>query len=277
MTTTTAPVLSPMSGARSRFLNQRTVLGKYAADYYRDDTTGAIFVNAPHWLDEAYSSAIAVTDTGILMRNANNTKVVSRALATSPHAVSRGVDLGGGYGLFVRGMRDAGFPFYWSDKYAENLVARGFEAAPGSYETACAFEVLEHLENPLAFLRDQQAAYHFHTCFFSATCVDENEIPNQDWPYWSLETGQHISFFSKRSLEWMARELSMQLYHIDHDVFCFSKFAWANQSKPKTMTLTQKFNRKLNALAQKKTPPRQSLTQIDNAQMAKTLRAAQGK
>jgi hypothetical protein len=274
LTNSASPVAqSPMSGAFSRLLYRQTVLGKYVADYYFDDASGTIFVNAPHWLDEAYGSAIAVTDTGILSRNGNNIRIVSRALADNPHVVNRGIDLGGGYGFFVRGMRDVGVPFYWSDKYAENLVARGFEAAPGSYEIACVFEVLEHLENPLAFLREQQAAFQFHTCFFSATCFEEGNIPDQDWAYWSFETGQHISFFSKRSLEWMARELSMQLYHIEHDVFCFSTVAWDHHTKPKT--LSQKLGKKFKAFGRKKAPPRQSLMQSDNAQMVQRLRATQ--
>ncbi len=273
--TPTAPLAAqaPMSGASSRFLTRRTVLGKYAADYYFDEASGSIFVNKPHWLEEAYGSAIAVTDTGILSRNGDNIKFVSRALSENPNTFHRGVDLGGGYGLFVRGMRDVGVPFYWSDKYAQNLVARGFEAAPGAYEIACAFEVLEHLENPLAFLLEQQAAYQFHTCFFSATCFEEGNIPDQDWAYWSFETGQHISFFSQRSLEWMARELTMQLYHIEGNVFCFSTLAWANQSKVKT--LAHKLRRHLKKFTQNEKPVRKSLTHSDNEQMAKSLRAIQ--
>jgi hypothetical protein len=62
---------------------------------------------------------------------------------------SRFVDYGGGYGMFVRLMRDKGFDFYRSDKYAKNLFAKQFEASETiSYDLLTAFEVFEHLVNP---------------------------------------------------------------------------------------------------------------------------------
>lgn len=216
---------SPMSGARSRFLFRHTVLGHHVAEYYLDESIGYIFVKSPHWLDEAYSDAIAITDTGCLARNRRNVEIVSRALAIAGRA-PRGVDLGGGYGLFVRGMRDAGYDFSWTDKYATNLFAIGFEAAPGAYPCAAAFEVLEHLENPLVFLEDAKRTYQSDLIFVSATLFDPTRPPDLEWWYWAFETGQHISFFSCQSLEWMAQRLGMQLVHIRDDVYVFSSHAW---------------------------------------------------
>jgi hypothetical protein len=37
------------------------------------------------------------------------------------------VDYAGGYGVFVRLMRDVGFDFQWYDKYTQNLFSAGFE------------------------------------------------------------------------------------------------------------------------------------------------------
>ena len=45
------------------------VLAKYQADYEVCDSCGFLRVDKPHWLDEAYSSAIAAADTGLVMRN----------------------------------------------------------------------------------------------------------------------------------------------------------------------------------------------------------------
>src|SRR5262249_38212001 len=131
---------SPMTGAKSRLLFRHKVLGKYDAEYYIDGTIGYVFANRPLWLNEAYTSAITSTDTGCLARNVRNVKLISQALAQEQFN-GRGVDLGGGHGLFVRGMRDAGYNFYWADKYAANHFARGFEAKPGKFECAAAFEV----------------------------------------------------------------------------------------------------------------------------------------
>jgi hypothetical protein len=42
-------------------------------------------------------------------------------------ANNRFIDYGGGYGLFVRLMRDAGFDYYWFDKFCDNVLSKGFE------------------------------------------------------------------------------------------------------------------------------------------------------
>jgi hypothetical protein len=219
--------ISPMSGNPSRVLFEHQVLGKYQAEYCYDEKIGYIFVRRPHWLGEAYSEAVSSLDTGILARNLVNSETISRCLLAQPR-VRNGVDLGAGYGLFVRAMRDVGFNFYWSDKYASNLLARGFEAEPGTkYDVAVAFEVLEHVHNPVEFLGDARNEFKFETCFFSATCFDEQRIPGKDWWYWVFDSGQHISFFSKRSLLWMAEQLGMRLCHISGDVFAFSNLEWS--------------------------------------------------
>src|SRR5258708_34676094 len=123
------PYPSPITGHPSRWLFQHKVLGQYRADYYYDEKIGYIFARQPHWLEEAYSEAISSLDTGVLARNWANISTISRCLSKNRHhKVANGIDLGAGYGLFVRGMRDIGVDFYWSDKYSPNLLARGFEA-----------------------------------------------------------------------------------------------------------------------------------------------------
>lgn len=218
--------ISPISGAPSRFIFQHKVLGKYDARYFLDDSTGYIFAEKPFWLKEAYSQAIADTDTGILNRNNRNVEIVSHCLAANRYELKRGIDLGGGYGLFVRGMRDAGFEFFWTDRYADNLVAKGFEAAPGRYDVAVAFEVLEHLENPLEFVKENFERFGCTTLFFSATCFDEADLPDTNWWYWAFETGQHIGFVSERTLHWMAKEIGMRLWPVRDDVYAFTSLEW---------------------------------------------------
>ena len=45
------------------------VLGKYPAHYEVCKNCGFLRAQEPHWLDEAYSCAIAAADTGLVMRN----------------------------------------------------------------------------------------------------------------------------------------------------------------------------------------------------------------
>lgn len=240
---------SPLTGAEGRKLFDHKVLGRHTAGYHLDPDSGLIWVPDPHWLDEAYSDAIGLTDTGIMARNLSTISMVSMVMRANGLQNARGIDLGAGYGLFVRGIRDEGLDFFWSDAYAENLVARGFEADEGPFDVAVAFEVLEHLPDPLGFLMDARERYGVNTIFFSATCFDEQAIPDQSWWYWAFESGQHISFFSRRCLEFIAQKLDLHLVHLKGDLFAFtdqSDLSWPGRFKRyqlrrahKTDTLTQ--------------------------------------
>jgi hypothetical protein len=214
---------SPLTGQEGKFLFEAKVIGRHPARYFLDESCGYIWVDSPTWLDEAYSDAIALTDTGIVMRNLGNIETISMTMWANGLQNKKGVDIGGGYGLLVRGLRDIGVDFYWSDPYAENLLARGFEAEAGaSYQVATAFEVLEHLPNPLSHLEAARSDFGFDTVFFSATCFDPKNIPGLDWWYWAFETGQHISFFSENCLDFMAQKLGMKKVHIRGEIYAFT-------------------------------------------------------
>ncbi|RBW53685.1 class I SAM-dependent methyltransferase [Ruegeria sp. A3M17] len=213
---------SPITGQLGVLLFESEVIGRHPAKYFLDESCGYIWVENPTWLEEAYSDAIALTDTGIVARNLSNLRRVSTAMRANGLADARGIDIGGGYGLFVRGLRDIGLNFHWSDPYAENLLARGFEADDGTYAVATAFEVLEHLPDPLSYIKEARTKFDFETLFFSATCFDPKDLPPRDWWYWAFETGQHISFFSEQSLDYMAEQLEMQKVHLRGDLYAFT-------------------------------------------------------
>ena len=265
-------VVSPMSGSAARFLFKHLVLRKHVAKYFYDEQIGYIFAWQPNWLDEAYSEAISLLDTGVLARNLGNIDTISRCLANNQDRFINGVDIGAGYGLFVRGMRDIGFDFYWSDKYSENLLARGFAAKDEQYSVAVAFEVLEHLPNPIEFLQESRRKFRFHTCFFSATCFDENNLPDTDWWYWAFEGGQHISFFSKRALLWMAEQMGMSLWHIERDVFAFSKLEW-KVDRDRARLWKRIYRRVSRRLFPHQVETRESLTWSDHLKLRDKLRS----
>ena len=187
------------------------VLHRHEVAYYRCATCGLVQTEKPYWLDEAYSDAIALGDTGLVSRN------ISIALRLTPLLqilVGRGgryLDVAGGYGMLVRLMRDFGFDYWWYDKYCANLLAKGFEATKPSaiYNVVTAFEVLEHVEDPCAFITDSLDQHRCDTLIFSTELYAGEHAPNPGWWYYALEGGQHISFFQRRTLQKMADRLGL--------------------------------------------------------------------
>ncbi len=251
--------ISPLTGKPGEFLFEAQVIGRHKAQYFLDRSCGYIWVDNPVWLEEAYSDAIGQTDTGILVRNLNNIRGVSLAMRSNGLSEARGVDLGGGYGLLVRGLRDVGLHFHWSDPYAENLIAKGFEADEDPYSVATAFEVLEHLPNPLRHIQEARDQFGFDTLFFSATCFDPYNIPSRDWWYWAFEAGQHISFFSEACLDFMASQLGMRKFHLTGDMYAFTSLD--------SLHWPRKWQRRRLEKAHRKS----SLTQQDFAEMKQRM------
>lgn len=196
--------------SRSFLHGQTDVLNKYVVSYFRCEDCGYIQTEEPYWLDEAYSSAIASQDVGILQRNLDHRDVTCAVLNLMFPRIRDAVDLGGGHGIFVRLMRDRGFNFYWSDLYASNDYARGFESKAGAtYDFAAAFEVLEHLIDPLDELSPLMGC---SPDLLVSTCLVPEPAPRiADWWYYVPTTGQHISFYTRRSLQVIARRFGRHL------------------------------------------------------------------
>jgi|SRR5450759_1858551 hypothetical protein len=204
------------------------VLGKYLAQYEVCNACGFLRAHEPHWLVEAYSSAIAAADTGLVMRNIALACKLAGVLywLTGERGEGRYLDAAGGYGMLTRLMRDLGFDFYWSDKYCDNLLALGFEynQARGACRVVTAIEVLEHLTDPAAFIEETLALSGAHTLLFT-TELYEGTPPQPDaWWYYSFATGQHIGFFQRRTLETLGARLGLQ-FASANGLHVFSKAA----------------------------------------------------
>jgi hypothetical protein len=206
----------PICSGKRRELFQAKLLRKYEVHYFLCETCGLIQTEQPYWLDEAYSSAIADADTGLVSRNLELARKLSGLLYFCFDPDAQYLEAAGGYGLLTRVMRDRGFDFRWHDPWCENIFARGFEwdpvngTAKGGAVTA--FEVLEHVVNPVDFIRNALTQAKTRTIIFS-TLLYEGEPPRPDeWWYYSLESGQHISFFRRDTLKILAEKLGLRLH-----------------------------------------------------------------
>lgn len=185
------------------------VLNKYDVQYYSCNNCGFIQTEACYWLEEAYVNALNMEDTGILVRNEwlKNTCSILFSKCFNPKA--QYLDYAGGYGIFTRMMRDIGFNYFWDDKFATNLLARGFEHKNNKkYEAITAFEVFEHLNNPLDEIKEMLS--YSNTIVFSTVLADD-KTPDENWWYYAFEHGQHIAFYRLKTLRFIAKKLNLNI------------------------------------------------------------------
>ena len=194
----------------TRSLGRLRVLARHDVGFHQCRGCGFAQTDDPWWLDEAYSDAITATDLGLLARCRTMARRVPAVLACTPALRLPVLDWGGGYGTLTRMLRDAGIDCHHHDPYCSNVHARGFE---GSLEdrdrwgAVLAIEVLEHLVDPWPFLR--AAASRTDLLIATTAVVTEPAPPLDSWWYWAPEHGQHVSFYSARSLRRIAGELGM--------------------------------------------------------------------
>lgn len=206
--------------SKSEKIFSKQILGKYIINYYRCSNCGLIQTEKPFWLKEAYSSAIIDSDTGIISRNIVLSKITSIFLLFFGKK-PRVLDYGGGYGLMTRILRDIGIDCYWTDKYAENIFARGFEDRKNiRYGVVTAFELFEHFEDPVKELSQIIKTYKPKTIIFSTML--HNGDPPKDWWYFAPEGGQHITLYTKKSLQLLAQKFGMRLSTNGRNIHVFS-------------------------------------------------------
>lgn len=202
------------------------ILQQYNVIYFKCEDCGFIQTEKPYWLGEAYRTAITDLDIGLIYRNIQFAEILEKILlnnSISPNG--KFIDYGGGYGMFVRLMRDKGFDFYRQDIHCQNLFARHFDVTDikdhQSFGLLTAFEVFEHLEHPLQGF--EKMLSFSDNILFSTELVPGNNPTPDTWWYYAPETGQHISFYSLKSLQVLAEKFNLYLYSNGATLHMFTK------------------------------------------------------
>jgi hypothetical protein len=208
--------------AKSENVFSAKILHKYNINYYHCSNCGFLQTEEPHWLEESYGSAIGIEDTGLLKRNFTFVKTTSVIINSFFNKGGAFLDYAGGYGIFVRLMRDIGFDFYWSDPFAPNLVARGFDFNDDEkIELITAFECFEHFNHPITEI--EKMLHISNNVLFSTRVFNGKPLHPDSWWYYSLNSGQHISFYSVNTLKFIADKYQLFLNTDNKSLHLLSK------------------------------------------------------
>ena len=177
--------------------------------YMQCSNCGYVQTERPYWLDQAYAAAINVSDTGIMVRNIANVRIVLATLYLIESLSGTVVDFAGGFGILTRLLRDYGVEAFWLDEFCENLLARGFEYDGQKAVLVTAFEVFEHFVDPGLEL-DRLLAIAPNVLLSTEVVPDPVPRPGKWW-YYGGDHGQHIGFFTVKSLHLLAKSRGRNL------------------------------------------------------------------
>ena len=241
------------------------LLKKYSVNYFKCSRCGYVQTEEPYWLEEAYNTPINDSDTGMIMRNLWLKNITSALIFFIFNNQGKFLDHGGGYGLFVRLMRDVGFDFYWQDKHTENLFARGFEFSDSentNVELLTCFEAFEHFVDPIAELKKLLSISR--NILLSTEFIQEPTPSPGNWWYYGTDHGQHIGFFQKKTFEFLACKYKLNFYTNGQNIHLLSE----KKLLPFSFKLMTKVSKFTTPLIQKRM---ESLTWTDYEKLKVTV------
>jgi len=195
-----------LCGGDQKYIFTKKILDKYTVRYYECSSCESLQTEYPYWIEEAYQkNNLSRLDTGAMQRNLHNFSACIALLKLLK--INNVLDYGGGDGVLCRLLRDFRVNCYLKDSYAFPTYAQGFDIPDfDEPELITSFEVLEHFVDPAT---DLEKLFEYSSRYLLVT----TEIySNQDQSWWYLAplSGQHIFFYSRKSLEYIATRYGYQ-------------------------------------------------------------------
>lgn len=164
------------------------------------------------WIEKVYNDEYAIVDPEYReIRPRANARFIELLLLGRKSSTT-GLDFGGGSGLTSELLTNKGWRF---DTYDPFGVARLAPSRIGNYNVATAFEVFEHLPDPVATLSEMLAKMSKQDILILiGTGASDGRIDERSrltWWYAAPRNG-HVSLYSRRSLAVLAERFSLQCY-----------------------------------------------------------------
>jgi hypothetical protein len=236
-----------------------TLVSKYKVSYFSCEKCGFVHTEEPYWLPEVYEEAYNAEDTGALQRNLHAAAIIPSVLLSFFNPSGHFLDFGGGHGVLCRLMRDAGFDFYWHDTHAKNLFCPGFEYSQekGPVEMITCLECFEHFAKPLDEL---EAMLAISSNIFFTTDLLPSPVPGPGaWYYYAPTHGQHISFYSSKTISYLAGRFGVNVYSNGFNIHLFTKKKLADSRFKKALRPGIFIRQKIRRMMKSKTKPDEEL------------------
>jgi 2-polyprenyl-3-methyl-5-hydroxy-6-metoxy-1,4-benzoquinol methylase len=161
----------------------------------------------------------------------NHNSLLQWIQKNKPGAGCQLLDIGSGSGKFVNFMNTKGYKsfgiepsvpvynhFLTTNSVSEcTTVINYINKAPGnSFDIITAFDVLEHIKDPVEFLTGIVSLLHRDSLLFISTPDVGSFHRKISGKYWHYFNKYHFSFFSKETLRLAAKKAGLELVNVSH-------------------------------------------------------------
>ena len=194
-------------------------LSGIAVVFFRCDRCDFLFTTlfddfSPEEMGSAiYNAAYSEVDPDFISRRPQTNAIFIESMLRPAKRETIGLDYGGGQGLTAQLMRNDGWRFDNLDPFGNTEMD---QCNSGRYTVCTAFEVFEHLPDPVTSLSEIVAlASPDRFMMIIGTHLSDSSVNNAtrlSWWYAAPRNG-HISLFSKKAMAWLAETCSLDYYN----------------------------------------------------------------